>query len=177
MMRVLAVLLALVATPFLAGVSQDHPGWAQRDLKAGVAFGRLGERGQGHDAEHCAMRAAQHPDKDINKCEVSAPPPPTARSILGTVFNDITGRPGLSGWVVELSGTVSQTAVTDAQGNYVFSNLPDGTYTICEVVQSGWRETYPPAGASCPSGVGYSFPLAGGSSASFVNFGNVTTTP
>jgi hypothetical protein len=62
---------------------------------------------------------------------------------MGTVFNDVTGWPGLSGWVIELSGTVTATAVTDATGSYRFSGLPAGTYTICEVVQSGWRQTWP----------------------------------
>src|SRR5690242_4251553 len=53
-MRVLIVALALVATPFVAGVSQ----------------------GLGHDAAHCARRAEQHPGKDINKCDPAPNPSP-----------------------------------------------------------------------------------------------------
>jgi hypothetical protein len=92
---------------------------------------------------------------------------------MGTVFNDVTGWPGLSGWVIELSGTVTATAVTDATGSYRFSGLPAGTYTICEVVQSGWRQTWPTPGTACSTGVGYTFELADGRSGEFVDFGNV----
>src|SRR3989475_2017579 len=55
-MRVLMVLVALVATPFLVGAAQ----------------------GLGHDAAHCAKRAEQHPGKEINKCASlpGDPPPP-----------------------------------------------------------------------------------------------------
>src|SRR2546421_1686763 len=57
-MRALTVLLALVATPFLAGVSQ------QVKTNSGV----------GHDAAHCAQRAALHADKTFNKCDAVQPP-------------------------------------------------------------------------------------------------------
>ncbi|MCA9380536.1 hypothetical protein KC675_05145, partial [Candidatus Dojkabacteria bacterium] len=33
--------------------------------------------------------------------------------------------------------------LTDGQGEYAFENLLPGTYTICEVEQSGWYRTYP----------------------------------
>ena len=84
----------------------------------------------------------------------------------------VTGFPGLPNWMVDLSGTVSATAVTDAAGAYSFTGLPAGTYTICELVQSGWRQTFPPSGTSCLTGVGYTFSLSEGQSGSFVNFGN-----
>src|SRR5882672_10320429 len=57
-MRVLIALAALVTIPFAVNVAQD--------------------RGQGHDAAHCAARTAKHPSKDINKCPVAAPTPPPA---------------------------------------------------------------------------------------------------
>ncbi len=171
MKRVLIVLFALVATPFLVGASQ----------------------GQGHDAAHCAKRAAQHPGKEINKCD--APPandpppsplpapscataPSTAGSgwIDGTVYNDITGRPALGKWCVQLTGTVTATALTDSvTGHYIFTGLPDGTYTVCEDLQDGWVETWPQSswGATCPSGFGWSFSLSGGTGYGWNNFGNV----
>ena len=89
------------------------------------------------------------------------------------MFNyGVTGYPGLPGWDVELSGTVSATAVTDAAGTYSFMGLPTGTYTICEIVQSGWRQTFPPSGAWCLTGVGYTFTLSEGQSGYLVDFGN-----
>ena len=54
-MRALIVLVGLVATPFLAGVSQVRT-----------------NNGQGHDVAHCAARTAQRPGTAINKCD---PPP------------------------------------------------------------------------------------------------------
>jgi len=94
-------------------------------------------------------------------------------SVTGKVYNDILGRPGLTGWVVEVSGDGSGSATTDAFGNYTIAGLPAGTYTVCEVVQSLWVQTVPRSGAACPTGVGYTFTLTAGAIASFVNFGNI----
>src|SRR6266705_4357752 len=56
-MRAPIVLVGLVATPFLAGVSQQ--------VKT--------NNGVGHDAAHCAMRAGLRPGTDINKCPAPTP--------------------------------------------------------------------------------------------------------
>src|SRR6266566_4155027 len=158
MMRALVVLVGLVATPFLAGVSQVRT-----------------NNGQGHDVAHCAARTAQRPGTAINKCDpppvVNPPPvvdpPPTTggcvssapaggtASIDGQVFVDASPWPGLQGWCVQASGPVTVTAVTDASGNYLFPGLPAGTYTVCEAVQSGWHETFPASGPTCATGLGW----------------------
>jgi hypothetical protein len=170
--RVLIGLVALVAAPFVAGVSQVNP-----------------NRGLGHDAAHCAMRAALHPGAVINKCPTDPPPPPPVvqppptstctpsapaptgvQSIDGNVSNGVTFV-GLPNWCVELTGTVTATALTDSSGHYIFTGLPDGTYTVCEVLQTGWTEVFPTSGPSCPTGLGWTFALAG-YSGSFVNFQN-----
>jgi hypothetical protein len=75
-------------------------------------------------------------------------------TISGTVFNDLNGdgvrqnnEPGLSGVEVDLTdshGNVTKTT-SDANGNYSFSNLGPGTFTLSEVVQSGWLQTATPA--------------------------------
>ncbi|TMI71263.1 MAG: hypothetical protein E6H05_12800 [Bacillati bacterium ANGP1] len=193
-MRAFTVLLALVATPFLAGVSQ------QVKTNSGV----------GHDAAHCAMRAALRPGTAINKCDpaptqppvvnppvvtppggdpqppLPPPPPPSptgcvnsgpaggTASIDGQVFVDASPWPGLQDWCVQLSGPVSATAVTDASGNYLFSGLPAGTYTVCETVQTGWHETFPTSGPTCATGFGWTITVTDGSGASFIWFGNLT---
>jgi hypothetical protein len=93
------------------------------------------------------------------------------------VFQDASPFPGLANWCINLSGPASGVAVSDAGGNYTFTGLPAGTYTVCEVIQSGWRQTYPPAsqgGATCPAGFGYSFTLGDGAGTMFIDFGNVT---
>jgi protocatechuate 3,4-dioxygenase beta subunit len=94
-------------------------------------------------------------------------------SICGTKFNDANrngvrdpGEPGLSGWQVTISGPADSTVVTDAQGNYCFTGLNPGTYTISEVMQSGWMQTAPSSPAN------YTVVLADGQNVDNRNFGN-----
>ena len=62
-----------------------------------------------------------------------------------------------------LSGTVSKTTTTDANGNYSFPNLVPGTYRVREVQQANWVQTTSnPGPISAVSGV----------DVSGVNFGN-----
>ncbi len=74
-------------------------------------------------------------------------------TISGMKYNDLNGNgrkganePGLSGWTIKLKGNNGYTssAVTDAQGNYSFSNLPAGNYQLSEVMQNGWKQTDKP---------------------------------
>jgi protocatechuate 3,4-dioxygenase beta subunit/uncharacterized protein (DUF2141 family) len=72
-------------------------------------------------------------------------------SICGTKFNDINGdgnqdlpnEVGLAGWTFQLTGASNQTVVTDLNGNFCFTNLRAGSYTIKEVIQDGWEPTSP----------------------------------
>ena len=204
MNRVFVVLLALVAAPLVAGVAQDRPTRQITPKSgANRASGSLDNPGLGHDAAHCAMRAELHPGETINKCPVPVtdpgtppplppptlppppPPPPTSAcgsapagggtvSIDGQVYQDFAPWTGLQGWCVQLSGPVSGSVVTDASGNYAFTGLPAGTYTVCEVLQTSWRESFPANGPGCPGGFGYTMTLMDGSGASFIDFANVT---
>jgi len=197
--RVLVVLLALVATPAVASVAQDNPAKG-----APRAAGSLDNPGLGHDAAHCAMRAALHPGATINKCAVADPPPPSQPppsqppppppppppapsptcgsapagggtvEIDGQVYVDASPWPGLANWCVQLTGPVSGAVTTDASGNYIFSGLPAGTYTVCEVLQTNWHETFPSSGPGCAGGFGYSITLIDGSGASFIDFANLS---
>jgi len=90
------------------------------------------------------------------------------------VFVDASPWPGLQGWCVQANGPVSVSAVTDASGNYLFSGLPAGTYTVCETVPAGWHQTFPTSGPSCANGFGWTITVADGSGASFIWFGNLT---
>ncbi|MBN2477183.1 MAG: right-handed parallel beta-helix repeat-containing protein [Pirellulales bacterium] len=77
--------------------------------------------------------------------------------IRGTKFHDLDddgvwgeGEPALEGWTVYIDldhdgqrDDGEPSAVTDAQGEYVLSELPSGTYTVAEVPQYGWRQTFP----------------------------------
>ena len=69
------------------------------------------------------------------------------------MFNDLNGNgtldpgdPGLSGWTVDLLdsvGNIVATTVTDSNGDYSFSDLGPGTYTVQEDLQPGWVQTAP----------------------------------
>ena len=85
--------------------------------------------------------------------------PPTTGVIDGQVFDDSngngtidSGENGLAGETVYLdiggAGHFVQgdpTATTDGNGNYAFMSLAPGTYTVAEVVPSGYSQTAPPA--------------------------------
>ena len=52
----------------------------------------------------------------------------------------------MGGWAIQLKdsqGTVVATDVTDAGGYYLFENVAPDTYTVCEVQQTGWVQTFP----------------------------------
>lgn len=99
-------------------------------------------------------------------------------SICGIKFNDQDGsgdkqnsEPGLGGWTVNLSyagvaGPITVTKVTDANGAYCFDDLTAGTYTVSEINQEGWTQTYPAAPGT------WSITLASGESRDAVDFGN-----
>ena len=65
-----------------------------------------------------------------------------------TVFRDWNnngvqdaGEEGIAGVTVSLSGTSSATAVTDANGNYLFTGLTAGSYTVSVSTPSGYTPT------------------------------------
>lgn len=86
-----------------------------------------------------------------------ANPCPTSCGVCGTKFHDLdgdgvrdNGEPPLAGWTIrllDLSNTVVATTVTDANGDYCFTGLPCGTYTVSEVQQAGWIATAPAGGS------------------------------
>ena len=179
-MRVHIVLFALASTPLLAGAAQDRAAAVQEAGKCEIADANRSPTSwsrehrpdpKGRDRTGCSpiSPAPLPPPRD------SQPPPPAGTaSIRGTAYVDATGYARLSGWVIQLTGTVTASAVTDGSGNYLFPGLPGGTYTICEVVQSGWSQTWPTFGTACSTGgYGYTFTLSDGQRGEFVDFGNV----
>ncbi len=179
-MRVHIVLFALASTPLLAGAAQDRAASVQEAGKCEIADANRSPTSwsrerrpdpKGRDRTGCSpvSPAPLPPPPDPQP-----PPPAGTASIKGTAYVDATGYARLSGWVIQLTGTVTASTVTDGSGNYLFAGLPGGTYTICEVVQSGWRQTWPTFGTVCSTGgYGYTFTLADGQRGEFVDFGNV----
>ncbi len=73
-------------------------------------------------------------------------------SISGFKYNDINGNgiydpgePKLAGWTINLydNSVFDESMVTNANGDYSFNNLAPGTYSVCEVMQTGWVQTQP----------------------------------
>jgi methionine-rich copper-binding protein CopC len=97
-------------------------------------------------------------------------------TISGEKFNDLNGNgvqepgePGLPGWTIDLvnsAGAIVATTVTDANGNYSFTNVGPGTYTVEEELQPGWVQTDP-----APPGT-YTVAASSGTDVSGLLFGN-----
>jgi hypothetical protein len=71
-------------------------------------------------------------------------------SISGNVFTDLnangiknTGDGNYQGASITLSGTASRTGTTDSLGNYSFTNLAAGSYTVAITTPSGYSLTTP----------------------------------
>ena len=98
---------------------------------------------------------------------------PTGGSLCGFKFNDINGNcikdpleQGLPGWTINLSGPVNLSTTTNNLGQYCFTSLPAGTYTVSEVLQTGWTQT-------CPVSPGtYIRTISPGLNINNLNFGN-----
>jgi hypothetical protein len=68
-------------------------------------------------------------------------------SVSGTLFDDRNengvqepGEEGLQSWKVRLSGTATDSALTDSAGRYTFPRLLTGTFTVAAVIQPSWEQ-------------------------------------
>ncbi len=111
-------------------------------------------------------------------------PPPMFGSLCGMKFNDLNGNgvkdsleTGIQNWIINLkyqnaAGFITLTDTTDINGNFCFDSLQSGgTYTVSEVNESGWQQTFPASPGT------YTITLASGQHIDTLNFGNhqVTT--
>ncbi|MBE9216279.1 carboxypeptidase regulatory-like domain-containing protein, partial [Plectonema cf. radiosum LEGE 06105] len=88
-------------------------------------------------------------------------------TISGQKFHDIDGNklkdtnePGLPDWTIYLdtnqNGALDNgetSTQTDADGNYSFNNLVPGTYTVAEIMQPGWQQTFPGNSSVSPESI------------------------
>ncbi|MDD4447837.1 MAG: SdrD B-like domain-containing protein, partial [Methanothrix sp.] len=75
-----------------------------------------------------------------------------ATGFSGMKFEDLNGNgvkdlgePGLEGWTIKLMSGVTEisSTQTDADGAYSFTDIAPGSYTVQEVAQAGWTQSYP----------------------------------
>lgn len=109
--------------------------------------------------------------------DVEVPCPTDSGSIHGLKFKDEncngerdgTDAP-IAGWPIVLSGPGGPYyAFTDGAGNFHFWNLPNGTYTLCELGAAGWTQTQP--GGGCYTVTVSNNTITG------LNFGNCQSCP
>ena len=86
--------------------------------------------------------------------------------------SDQPEEPGLAGWSIYLDQNqngrldpVERSTTTDQNGNYAFTNLVAGSYTVAEVPQPGWVQTAPTTGT-------YQVTVSAGQVVSGIDFGN-----
>lgn len=95
-------------------------------------------------------------------------------TVSGFVYQDSnanasfdTGEQKLSGWNLQLTqnSTTISSGTTDTNGNYTFTNICDGTYSVKLSLPTGWNQTSPSGGNSL------SVTLSNGAALTNKNFG------
>jgi subtilisin family serine protease len=122
-----------------------EPGWGQSYPQSNPP--RLG------NGTHTLELEADENATDINFGNYELPP----GNISGSKWHDLDGdsirdegEPGLEGWTIYLDANQNGqlddgelSTVTDEDGNYSFTDLPYGTYTVAEELQPTWVQSYP----------------------------------
>ena len=96
--------------------------------------------------------------------------------VSGSIFKDTNtngvmdpNETKMPGWTVEIVSTTNAqsntTALTDNTGNYSIAGLCDDTYTLRQIVQPGWMQTFPANGAN------HTITVANGNSITNKDFG------
>lgn len=106
-------------------------------------------------------------------------------SISGIKWNDLNGNgvrepdeAGLEDWTIYLDqnqngklDTGETFTITDAEGNYSFTDLKPDTYTVAEVLLPGWKQTFPGGSGS------YTIEIDPGEIVNSIDFGNQRVSP
>ncbi len=114
---------------------------------------------QGYDVFVTNGNMQWHEDFGNYQAPTPVVPVTPTGEISGTVYNDANNNGvfefsenGIVGWTVNLFGSTNSletplmSTTTDATGSYLFENLPNDTYHICEVIPTTspvWTETAP----------------------------------
>lgn len=153
-MRGSLVVLALAIASFVAPAAN-----AQGSSRADSV--KCAERQRGNPSDSGLANRADPTTKGNKDC---APPVVYGHtSVSGSLFFDLDlngifgdDEIGLSGWQLQITGPMTLTTTTDGDGNYTFTGLTPGNYTLCVVALIGWTQTSPVSGPLCTTGIGYS---------------------
>ncbi len=164
-MRVFTVLIALVATPFIMSVAQNPR--ARPDQPDG-------------GGNQCVQEGQNEGGDCVPTPPPPPPPPPNSASISGMVFGDPNangvldpGELGIEGWLITITGPVNTTIATDVLGNFSFTSLPAGAYTVCQASKFPFNfQSVPVAGPTCPFGLGYDVTVVDGQAVTGLLFGD-----
>jgi hypothetical protein len=92
-------------------------------------------------------------------------------SIAGTKFEDLdadgpsAGDPGVADVAIQADGPTPASTLTGSDGSYRLAGLRPGTYTVTELPQPGWVQSYPGSGS-------YQITLVSGQAAAGTDFAN-----
>ncbi len=192
MKRVLMMVLALVAVPLAVSVAQGHGrhvkhGRNESDAGARRSAQRSSDVSDQRSADADASDCQQDGQHEGEGCVGNPPPPPppppppsASASISGVTYFDANGNSvrdpgetGIAGWVILLTGPVNVSTTTDALGNYSFTGLASGTYTVCPAGKFGAFPTAPLSGPTCPFGFGYTVSVLAGQALTGYDFGSM----
>ena len=156
-MRVRMLLVAMIATPLLASVSQAQSKAEHVNNRFKVCE-KLAPAKNKKDKE-VAFNSERRVPK---KCVPLDPPPVTPPSggiaeVHGMAFTDANangvfdgGDSPLAGAPIQLIGSTGGSTVSGADGTYAFTGVVVGMYTLCAV--GGQPQTAPSSGPTCPTG-------------------------
>ena len=137
-----------ISTPTTQAAEALGPKTAPHVAKLG-SMNQIQQAAQAAPTTQAATVAAETPAATTPAAVPAAAP--ATYSISGTVFDDAEGNgareAGLAGWTVDLTGAAQKSVTTAADGSYAFANLAAGSYTVTEVVPSGWKAVSPASGA------------------------------
>lgn len=163
-MRVLIAVLALVATPVIASVAQAQGSTPPASVRQNCANDHRWQEGN-HLGDKNASKQGCDPSGGTGGSGVG--------TVSGLVFIDFFGTgvwssvdPGIAGWAIQLTGAVTLATSSDMLGNYSFTGVPAGSYTLCQVQPTTWRQTLPSSGC-------YSIAVVAGGVVSGQDFGLV----
>lgn len=144
-------------TPLSQSFNTLNAGGYQTLLDPGSYLVRFFREGVLQQSRVMAINATNVANVKLDLKITTTAPSAGLGQIAGVVFNDLNGNGVLDQWEPvqrnwrvfldtnnnKVFDTGETSVLTNANGEYVFNNLAPGTYTVAEVLQSGWQQSFP----------------------------------